>query len=89
MRDGLLDGVLLGSIETAGTSTESRIVGLGLLDVLGEDIRSPRLYVLPLVSDEGLLLAGAGSGRFRRVGTFRPEDEQWYLQGEVQNLVLV
>ena len=90
MEKGLLSGFLLEPVETRfNASAESRIVGFGLLDIVGEDLGSDSLYVLPLVSNEGMLLAGAGPGKYRRVGTFWPERYEWYFRGEERDLVLI
>ena len=89
MAQGLLEGVLLEADAAKPESElEEQVVGLGLFDVLGEGELVKEFCVLPVVADEGLLLANAGAGRFRRIGYFWSGNQNWFSQGEASSIIL-
>ncbi|KAL9120261.1 MAG: hypothetical protein Q9187_003183 [Circinaria calcarea] len=68
-------------------STEMKVVGLGLPDILEEFPAS--LLCTRLISQEGLLLASIGGGMYRRIGVFWVEDEDWFSQYETEDFILI
>ncbi|KAF7505106.1 hypothetical protein GJ744_001246 [Endocarpon pusillum] len=83
-------GVLLRSAEDSGgetdTSVESEVVGAGLFDVSEE--ASASLWCTRLVIKEGLLLAPAAGGVYRRLGVFWVQDVDWFDRGEVEEFAI-
>ena len=69
------------------TPVEIRVVGLGLFDVLEKP--PVGLWCTRLVSQEGLLQVLAENGMYRRVGFFWVEDEDWFDQGQPEEIILI
>lgn len=83
-------GVLLRSVEESSgetdTSVEGEVVGAGLFDVAEE--ASASLWCTRLVVKEGLLLAPAEGGVYRRLGVFWVQDVDWFDRGEVEEFAI-
>lgn len=79
-----------GDMTMSEENSLSSVVAIGLHDVAHEvDLYPQPWWCLPLFRTEGLLLVDAGDWKFRRVGWFTVENQEWFTEGEEVEVVLV
>ncbi|KAH9993139.1 heterokaryon incompatibility protein-domain-containing protein [Xylariaceae sp. FL0662B] len=71
----------------AGVAAQDHIVAMGLFD-LAED-NPQTLWVMCVLSDEGLMLQRNPDQSFSRLGVFVVANEAWFEQGENSHVVLI
>jgi hypothetical protein len=79
-------GVLL-VVEDRTQASRERVVGVGLFDV--HDERTPSVWCMRIVKEEGLMLRRDDQGKLHRMGVFMVEDDAWFEQGVERRVSLV
>ncbi|KAL9115343.1 MAG: hypothetical protein Q9227_000664 [Pyrenula ochraceoflavens] len=71
----------------SGQIVTTRIVGIGIFDIDGEDIQE--IIAVPLLNHAGILVTTVGFRKYRRVGCLIIQDDKWFEEGVEQELTLV